>query len=374
MKTIVHIILGKANPDRMNGVNKVVYQLANAQSEIGERVEVWGITRDPKSPSDYSRCYQLRLFQKKRNPFLLNSSLIRMIKEAHASTFFHLHGGFLPQMFALSQILIKSQKDFIFTPHGSYNLLALRKSYLLKKLYLFLFEKGMLKKAKYVHIIGQSEANAMEDLELKSERILIPNGQTRERTDIAKGNSASMDINFGFMGRFTVYTKGLDLLFKGFKLYREKHRGAGKLKLIGSGGEESRIKKMISDLNLTGLVILVGAKYGEEKKACLRDLTGFFHPSRNEGLPGSVLEASALGVPCVVSEATNLLSYIDDYYAGLGLKENTPECIANAMKILELLKNSGSLCFMAANAKRMIEKEFDWQVIARRFSNEVFIN
>ena len=44
---IIHIVLGKANPDRMNGVNKVVFQLATKQAESGRKVTVWGITKDP---------------------------------------------------------------------------------------------------------------------------------------------------------------------------------------------------------------------------------------------------------------------------------------------------------------------------------------
>ncbi|MBK7805817.1 MAG: hypothetical protein IPJ51_05910 [Saprospiraceae bacterium] len=44
---IIHIVLGKANPERMNGVNKVVFQLATKQAESGRNVSVWGITKDP---------------------------------------------------------------------------------------------------------------------------------------------------------------------------------------------------------------------------------------------------------------------------------------------------------------------------------------
>ena len=34
---IIHIVLGKANPERMNGVNKVVFQLATKQAESGRK-------------------------------------------------------------------------------------------------------------------------------------------------------------------------------------------------------------------------------------------------------------------------------------------------------------------------------------------------
>lgn len=374
MKTIVHIILGKANPNRMNGVNKVVYQLANAQYEIGETVEVWGITKDPQSSSNYSRNFHLRLFKKQRNSFKLDPYLIEAINSSEQTTTFHLHGGFLPEMYTLSQNLNLKQKAYIFTPHGSYNLLALRKSYFLKKIYLHLFEKGLLKKAKYVHIIGQSEADSMDALHLEAKRILIPNGQVLEQTSVLENRLKSSEINFGFMGRFTIYTKGLDLLLKGFQLYKFKYSGSGQLKLIGSGGEEDKMRKIVEKLNLTDQVVFVGAKYGDEKKASLRDLTAFFHPSRNEGMPGAVLEASALGVPCVVSKATNLFDYVVDYNAGFGLRDNSPEFIANAMVKLELRKKSGSISVMTDNAQRMIAEEFDWQVIAKRFSKEAFAN
>ena len=43
---IIHLILGKANPQRMNGVNKVVYQLATEQTNAGKTVIVYGIAAD----------------------------------------------------------------------------------------------------------------------------------------------------------------------------------------------------------------------------------------------------------------------------------------------------------------------------------------
>jgi len=373
MKAIIHIILGKANPNRMNGVNKVVYQLANAQREIGEKVQVWGITKDPKSSSDYAREFHLSLFKKQINPFGIDAKLVKAIEGEDQASIFHLHGGFVPEMYALSQILSRNKRVYVFTPHGSYNLLALRKSYFIKKIYLNLFEKSLLKKAEYVHLIGQSEADSMDALELDANQVLIPNGQVIEQETTVENMADSPDINFGFMGRFTIYTKGLDLLFKGFQLYKDEYNGTGKLKMIGAGGEVEKMKKLVDELNLSDSVIFMGAKYGDEKKSCLRDLTGFFHPSRNEGMPGAVLEASALGVPCVVSKATNLMSYIDDYRAGFGLKDNSPECIANAMVKLELRKKSGSISIMSFNSQRMIAEEFDWKKIAKHFSNEVFV-
>jgi hypothetical protein len=40
---IIHIILGKANPDRLNGVNKVVYNLATEQTMAGKKHSSLGV-------------------------------------------------------------------------------------------------------------------------------------------------------------------------------------------------------------------------------------------------------------------------------------------------------------------------------------------
>ena len=45
-KKIVHLVLGKANPERMNGVNKVAHALAATQKDFGYDVEVWVGTRE----------------------------------------------------------------------------------------------------------------------------------------------------------------------------------------------------------------------------------------------------------------------------------------------------------------------------------------
>ena len=42
---IVHFIMGKANPNRSNGVNQVIYAFAKYQSLMGNEVVVVGISK-----------------------------------------------------------------------------------------------------------------------------------------------------------------------------------------------------------------------------------------------------------------------------------------------------------------------------------------
>ncbi|MBL0191806.1 MAG: hypothetical protein IPQ18_10810 [Saprospiraceae bacterium] len=59
---VIHIVLGKANPNRLNGVNKVVYNMATEQHKAGKNVSVWGIANDVKH--DYpKRIFKTILFK-----------------------------------------------------------------------------------------------------------------------------------------------------------------------------------------------------------------------------------------------------------------------------------------------------------------------
>jgi hypothetical protein len=75
---IMHIVLGKANPERLNGVNKVVYNLATAQTIAGKKVEVWGIT--PDTVHNYpERHFKTQLFKTSAFPFGIDKKLIEAV-------------------------------------------------------------------------------------------------------------------------------------------------------------------------------------------------------------------------------------------------------------------------------------------------------
>ncbi len=217
---IIHLILGKANPERMNGVNKVVFHLASAQALMGSSVAVWGISKDTnKNYAD--RAFATRIFQGSGNSFFLSKRLEQAINNSGNDVVFHVHGGFIPAFYRAAQLFVKAKKKYVYTPHGAFNSRAMEKSRWLKKIYFGLFEKKIIKHAEAVHCIGASEVSALKSLISTAKTVLIPNGQNA--TGIAyspvpkKANSEV--LTFGFCGRIDIETKGLDLLLKGFSVY-----------------------------------------------------------------------------------------------------------------------------------------------------------
>src|ERR1700678_2975143 len=101
---IIHLILGKANPERMNGVNKVVHEMATNQVLLGYPVQVWGITAHPEHNYP-ARTFTTRLFQAYRNPFKIDPALKQAFLDYKGRIVVHFHGAFIPVFYSVSRFL-----------------------------------------------------------------------------------------------------------------------------------------------------------------------------------------------------------------------------------------------------------------------------
>jgi hypothetical protein len=203
---IIHIVLGKANPERMNGVNKVVHQLATKQTEFGEKVSIWGITKDLEN--NYGeRNFETQLYLKKSNPFAISKALKESILSKKNQAVFHFHGGWIPVFYTLAKFLHKNNIAFVYTPHGAYNTIAMERSSWRKKVYFSLFEKKLLQSATKIHCIGRSEVTGLRKIFKNNKSILLPYGY-ESKTVVTIEKSNNPEIIFGFIGRLDIYTKG----------------------------------------------------------------------------------------------------------------------------------------------------------------------
>lgn len=362
---IIHLVLGKANPERMNGVNKVVFQLASKQAEVGKKVSVWGITKDPVE--NYGmRGFETRLFQAKKNPFSIDSALRAALIAKKGQAVFHLHGGWIPVFFNISGTLCKHHIPFVITPHGAYNTIAMQRSEWIKKVYFHLFEKVLLSRAAKIHCIGQSEVTGTNCLYPTDKTFLLPYGFEPSLHYPERSNKDNKDFVIGFMGRLDIHTKGLDLLLESFeKLQRVEENSI--LWIVGDGQGREEFKKMIAGKKLENKVIIWGGKYGKEKDELMMQMDVFAHPSRNEGLPAAILEASVMGIPSVVTKATNVGKFIDAYDCGITVdNENTMELTFALFRLKEQW-NRNVLTQKGEQAKRMVSIEFSWKKLVHEF-------
>lgn len=358
---IIHIVLGKANPDRLNGVNKVVYNLATEQSRAGKNVQVWGITAQPVH--DYpARIFKTELFKTSKFPFAVPAELKRAIL-AHKEAVFHLHSGWIPVFSNLARFFARHGIRYVLTPHGAYNAVAMARSRWRKKVYFHLFEKTLLRHAHKVHSLGQSEVAGLHGMFPQAGSFLLPygfEGGARERRNNPQGN-----FTIGFVGRLDTHTKGLDLLMEAFYQFQKTHPDS-RLWIVGEGEGRGYLEKCIAEKQLNN-VTLWGKKFGPEKDELIAQMHVFAHPSRNEGLPTAVLEAAALGVPVVVTQATNVAEYVSGFQAGMAIDNNNTAALTSAFgQLLDDYQNNTAAKY-TLGTQNMLAQGFAWPVLVEQY-------
>lgn len=360
---IIHLVLGKANPERMNGVNKVAYQLATTQTELGFDVSLWGIanTLDKNYPD---RNFKTQLFYQIKNKLTLDQDLIKAIQSISTDSVVHMHGAFIPEFYHVSRMLKKQNISYIYTPHGSLTEMAMTKNKMAKKIYFQFFESRLIQDAKRIQLLGINEFSFLDTLTTKANKCLIANGQDLKIIPMYPEQTTKKDNPvFGFCGRLAAFHKGLDLMLQGFQKYVLRG-GEGTLELIGDGSDRADLEELADDLGIADRVIFHGKKFGKEKFDLLAKMDVFLHTSRMEGFPTAVLEAAALKKPTITSEATNINDFVKQYNCGFILEENTPEEIAEVMTTASQFFQENKLGEMGKDARRMVEEEFDWKKIA----------
>jgi glycosyltransferase involved in cell wall biosynthesis len=363
---IIHLILGKANPERMNGINRVVYQLATHQHNLGRKVSVWGITHD-LTRNFGDRPFATELFPASWHPFGVSKALRAALRlmQGRRDVVFHLHGGWVPVYATLSGILHRCGLPFVITGHGAYNAVAMQRSKWQKTLYFSLFEKRVLDRALRVHSIGRSEVEGLQSFYPNQKSMLLPYGFEPSATLPQTANKESGFV-IGFVGRLDTWTKGLDLLIKAYQTIRQTHAET-QLWIVGDGAGRDFLETYITEHKIEG-VILWGSTFGKEKDALMACMNVFAHPSRNEGLPASVLEAAAMEIPVVVSIPTNVAEAVQRFDAGHVLPENTSDELISALELV-LRSTQDTKQQLGENARRMIDEAFCWANLVPQYDS-----
>ncbi|MCY7397898.1 MAG: glycosyltransferase, partial [Sphingomonas bacterium] len=76
-----------------------------------------------------------------------------------------------------------------------------------------------------------------------------------------------------------------------------------------------------------------------------------------DGLPTVVVEAMALGTPCVTTDVTGLSEIVRDGETGLRVAQRAPEALADALA--RMLDDKALRVLLAENARRQVERDFD---------------
>ena len=108
----------------------------------------------------------------------------------------------------------------------------------------------------------------------------------------------------------------------------KEHELRAHLKIVGEGQEESGLRKLAHDLEVTEHVEFCGALPEAEKDAALREAHFLLHTSLREGWGLNVIEANALGTPAIVYPTPGLVESTLHKQTGLVADEESPSALA----------------------------------------------
>lgn len=134
-------------------------------------------------------------------------------------------------------------------------------------------------------------------------------------------------------------------------------------RIVGDGVERTNLSARIEQLNLGPMVRLVGPQPHAELIGTFREAAIVAAPcvigadGDRDGLPTVLLEAMALGVPCVATDVTGIPELVRDGETGLCVPQSDPQALADALQ--RLLDDADLRADLATRARRLIEQDFD---------------
>ena len=146
-----------------------------------------------------------------------------------------------------------------------------------------------------------------------------------------------------FLGRLDV-RKSPDVLLRSSKKTLEQHPDA--TLLFGGDGYPERYEALARELGIADRCEFLGWITGEDKERLFERAGIYCLPSKNEGMPMSVLEAMAHGVPTIATPVGGVPQVIEDGVNGFLMpvddEERLSELLCNLMDSQDLRTSIGS--------------------------------
>jgi colanic acid/amylovoran biosynthesis glycosyltransferase len=175
-------------------------------------------------------------------------------------------------------------------------------------------------------------------------------------------------------GRFTLVSvarltkkKGLEYLIKACRILSEKGIDY-RCTIVGEGSEGRRLSYLVEESKLSQRVDLVGAVAHEKVLRLLGEAHVFVLPcilssSDADGIPVSLMEAMAAGLPVVSTSISGIPELVEDGVSGFLVQPSDESALASAIE--KLAQDRTVRAEMGQKGRQKVEREFDIRNSAR---------
>lgn len=171
-------------------------------------------------------------------------------------------------------------------------------------------------------------------------------------------------------GKFKILTiarlhkyKGLEYLIEAMQLLQEMSEA--KLYILGKGGEEVNLKRLMKKFGLERKVELIREPIpNHEMPSLYRECDVYVQPSIIEPYGIAVLEAMACGKPVIGTKVGGMMDTIKDGETGFLVEPRNAKELADKIMIL---RDEDKRAEMGIRAREWVVENFDWMVIGKRY-------
>ena len=367
---ILHVVPSYYPAVRYGGPIRSVHGLARALAGRGHDVHVYTTNVDGPSSADVPLQTPINLdgvavwyFATAMGRRLYRSLDMNRALSMNVAGFdiVHAHSVFLWPTTAAARAARAHRVPYLIAPRGMLVAdLIRRKSWLAKRAWMAAFERRNVAAAAAVHATSEVEAQDIERLGLRYQRlIIVPNGIEAPEPNAGAhhGSMGRERQTILFLGRVN-WKKGLDRLISAMV-----HLPGADLVIVGDDHEYYRatMQALAEKLGVASRVRFLGPVHGSEKWAMLKSAQVLALPSYSENFGNVILEAMAVGCPVVVTPEVGLADVVRASGAGLVIPGN-PERLAWALH--RILANPDTARAMGQAGRKAVAERFTWEGVA----------
>jgi glycosyltransferase involved in cell wall biosynthesis len=172
-------------------------------------------------------------------------------------------------------------------------------------------------------------------------------------------------VNLLFVGRFNAF-KNVEMLIEAVGYLKAQGVENFELQLVGDGERRPQIERLVSEKGLTKQVRLKG--WVADRQAIVeqyRRADLFVTATTWEGMPNTVLEGMACGLPVVATRASGLEELVRDGVNGYLVNINDATTMAD--RLAALINNPYERKRMSKESRKIAEQEFAWEYITEAY-------
>jgi glycosyltransferase involved in cell wall biosynthesis len=167
-----------------------------------------------------------------------------------------------------------------------------------------------------------------------------------------------------FVGRFNAF-KSVETLIETASRLKERGITGFELQLIGDGERRAAVERLVVERGLTRQVHFLGWLDRSALVERYQQADMFVTATTWEGMPNTVLEAMACGLPVIATRAAGLEELVrtgvNGYLVDIGDTDGLAEWIAT------LINNPYERSRMGKESRKIAEQEFAWDYIAEQY-------